>query len=104
MSEGKLNDLVRDLDLPKEAAELLGSRLQEDHFLAPNTTFSWYRNREDKFLLFFEQTATLVYYTDVPKLMKTLGLNDCNADEFRLFIDSSKRNLKAVLLSNGNSH
>ena len=44
LSQGKLNDLVRDLDLPKEAAELLGSRLQEDHLLAPDTTFSWYRN------------------------------------------------------------
>ena len=34
--------------------------------------------------------------------MKTLGLKDYNADEFSLFIDSSKRSLKAVLLSNGN--
>ena len=34
--------------------------------------------------------------------MKTLGLKDYNADEFRLFIDSSKLSLKAVLQSNGN--
>ena len=34
--------------------------------------------------------------------MKTLGLKDYNADELRLFIDSSKRSLKAVLLSNQN--
>ena len=90
LSQGKLNDLDRDLDLPKE-----------DHILAPDIAFSCYRNREDAFLSFFEQTETLVYCTDVPKLMKTLGLKDYNADEFRLFIDSSKRSLKAVLLSNG---
>ena len=44
----------RDSDLPKEAAELLGSRLQEVHLLFPDTTFSWYRNREDEFLSFFK--------------------------------------------------
>ena len=93
LSQGKLNHLVRDFDLPKEAAKLLGSRLQEDHLLAPDTAFCWYRNREDEFLSFFEQTETSVYCTDVPKLMKTLGLTDNNADEFRLFIDSSKCSL-----------
>ena len=70
--------------------------------MAPDTTFSWHRNRENEFLSFFEQTETLVYCTDVPKLLKTLGFKDYNADGFRIFIDSSKRSLKAVLLSNGN--
>ena len=51
--QGKLNHLVRDLGLQKEAAELLGSRLQEDHLLVPDTTFSWYRNLEEEFLSFF---------------------------------------------------
>ena len=67
-----------------------------------NILYSWYRNREYEFLSFFEQAETLVYCTNVPKLMRTLGLKDYNADEFRLFIDSSKRKLKAVLLSNEN--
>ena len=102
MSQKKLNDLVRDLDLPNGLAELLGSRLQEDHLLAPDTTFSWHRNRKDELLSLFEQTETLVHCTDVPKLMKTLGLKNYNADEFRSLIDSSKRSLKAVLPSNGN--
>ena len=86
-----MNDLVRDLDLQTEAAELFGLRLQEDHLLASNTTFSRYKNPEDEFLSFFEQTESLVYCTDVPKLMKTLGLNDYNVEEFHLFIDSCKR-------------
>ena len=46
MSQSDLDDLVRDLDLPKQSAQLLGSRLQERNFLAPGTTFSWYRYRE----------------------------------------------------------
>ena len=41
-----LNDLVRDLNLPKESVELLGSTLQHNNLLAPNTTYSWYRRRE----------------------------------------------------------
>ncbi|XP_042233503.1 uncharacterized protein LOC121873827 [Homarus americanus] len=35
----ELNDLVRDLNLPKESAQLLGSRLKEHRLLAPGTTF-----------------------------------------------------------------
>ena len=39
MSQSDLDDLVRDLDLPKESAELLGPRLHERNFLTPSTTF-----------------------------------------------------------------
>jgi hypothetical protein len=47
-SQTELNDLVRDLNLPKESAELLGSRLKSKHLLAPGTHFSWYRYRENQ--------------------------------------------------------
>ena len=33
----ELNDLVRDLDLPKESAELLGSRLKDKNLLSQDT-------------------------------------------------------------------
>ena len=46
ITQAFLNDLVRDLNLPKESAELLRSRLQHNNLLAPNTTYSWYRRRE----------------------------------------------------------
>ena len=49
-SQSHLNDLTRDLNLPKDAAELLGSRLKERNMLAPGTSFSWYRHREKDFL------------------------------------------------------
>ena len=39
----ELNDLVRDLNLPKKATQLLESRLQENNLLDPDTTFAWYR-------------------------------------------------------------
>lgn len=46
LSQTDLDDLVRDLNLSKESAQLLGSRLKEKNLLASDTTFAWYRNRE----------------------------------------------------------
>ena len=43
----------------------------------------------------------LVYYNDIDGLMATLRITH-DPDEWRLFIDSSKTSLKAVLLHNGN--
>ena len=41
--QNELNDLVRDLYLPKQSAELLGSRLKSKNLLSAGTHFSWYR-------------------------------------------------------------
>lgn len=102
-SQPELNDLVRDLDLPKESAELLGSRLKEKNLLAAGTSFYWYRNREKDFIPFFTQDDELVYCNDVAKLMGMFDIEyDCN--NWRLFIDASKRSLKGVLLHNGNKY
>ncbi|GFW81456.1 uncharacterized protein TNCV_2881351, partial [Trichonephila clavipes] len=61
-SQSDLNDLVRDLGLPKDTVEVLGSRLKERHLL------------------------------------------NSEPEEWRVFIDWSKRSLKAVLLHNGNRY
>ncbi|UYV78509.1 hypothetical protein LAZ67_16001816 [Cordylochernes scorpioides] len=47
------------------------------------------------------QENDLVYCNDVVSLMETLG-HEHNTEEWRLFIDSSKVSLNAVLLHNGN--
>lgn len=51
-SQEELNDLVRDLDLPKQSAELLGSRLKSKNLLMEGTSFAWYRHREKDFMSF----------------------------------------------------
>lgn len=102
-SQSELNDLVRDLGLSKESAEVLGSRLKDKHILAPGTSFSWYRSREKEFVSFFSQEGDLVFCSDVPGLMARFKI-EYAPDEWRLFIDSSKRSLKAVLLHNGNKY
>ena len=50
-SQYELNDLARDLGLPKDSAEVLGSRLKDKNMLAPGTSFSWYRSREKELYL-----------------------------------------------------
>ncbi|UYV63640.1 hypothetical protein LAZ67_2005138 [Cordylochernes scorpioides] len=49
----------------------------------------------------FSQENDLVYCNDVVSLMEVLG-HDHDTEEWRLFVDSSKISLKAVLLHNGN--
>lgn len=103
LKQSELNDLTRDLSLSKELAQLLGSRLKENNLLAPETTFYWYRKRDEEYRKFFciHTNLSLVYCSDIKGLTETLGIpyKPC---EWRLFIDSSSRSLKAVLLNNGN--
>ncbi len=103
LNQAQLNDLTRDLNLSKESAQLLGSRLRENDLLAPGTTFSWYRNREREFRPFFtvDEAKSLVYCNNIAGLIESLGVK-YDATEWRLFIDSSTRSLKAVLLNIGN--
>lgn len=68
-SQSELNDLVRDLGLSKESAEVLGSRLKDKYMFAPGTSFSWYRSKEKEFVPFFSQEGDLVFCSDVPGLM-----------------------------------
>lgn len=99
--QGELNDLVRDLSLSKAQAELLGSRLQQWNLLHSSTQISVYRQRDAEFVDFFAEESGLTYCNDVRGLMEKLGY-DYSPDKWRLFIDSSKLSLKAVLLNNGN--
>jgi hypothetical protein len=94
-------NVIRDLGLPKEKAELLGSRLKEKNMLSAGTSTYWYRNNEQEFTSYFSQDGDLVYCCDIPGLMQKFGV-EYKVNEWRLLIDSSKRSLKAVLLHNGN--
>ncbi|GFU46858.1 uncharacterized protein TNCV_640111 [Trichonephila clavipes] len=57
-SQSDFNDLVRDLGLPKDTAEVLGSRLKERHLLNSGVSFSWYRFREKEFVPFLRKRGS----------------------------------------------
>jgi hypothetical protein len=97
-----LNDLIRKLQLTKEKIELLGSRLREKIMLVSGVKFSWYRNREKEFRKYYTHEDQLQLCTDIRNLLHQLGEKEYDSSTWRLFIDSSKRSLKAVLLHNSN--
>ena len=101
LNQQELHDLVCDLGLTKSNAELLASRLKEWNLLDPSCKTSKYRNRQETFASFYVVTDSLCYCHDVCGLFDEIGI-DHNPEEWRLFIDSSTRSLKAVLLHNGN--
>ena len=68
------------------------------------TKVTFYRKREAELLPYFESEANFVYCKDVAGLMNHMGLPKYDANDWRLFLDSSKASLKAVLLHNGNDH
>jgi len=105
-SQEELNDLIRDLGLPKDGAEYLAAALRKKNLLSKGTTAYVYRDREKEFRKFFtkDEENSLVFCSDVKGLVDELKSNTYKDEEWRLFIDSSKRSLKAVLLHNGNTY
>ena len=98
-SLAELNDLTRELNLVKETAQILRSRLKEKNLVEKDTTFAWYRHREKEFTQFFHKEDTVVYCTDVQGLIEAFAMS-YPAEDSRLFIDSSKTSMKPVLLCN----
>ena len=105
-NQDELNDLSRDLDLTKAKAEILSSRRKEWNLLAPPCKISKPRKRHVTLANFFTMFSdsdhpSLCYCTDIHGLLQEIGIVYSVLD-WRLFIDSSKQSLKAVLLHNGN--
>jgi hypothetical protein len=102
-TQSELNDLRRDVGLSKGKAEFLGSRLKENNLLAFGIPMYCYRSKEQEFTSYFPQDVELVYCCNIAGLMQKFGI-EYKVNEWRLFFDSSKRSLKAVLLHNGNNY
>jgi hypothetical protein len=67
--------------------------------LASRVKFSLYRNCEKEFQKYYAQEDQLLFCTDISN---HLGEKEYDPSTWCLFIDSSKRSLKAVLLHNSN--
>ena len=83
---------------------MLASRLKEKNLQERGTSITFYRTSEQYLLPFFTQEKTLFYCNDVGGLLRQMGVPVYIPTDWRLFIDSSKRSLKCVLLHNGNEY
>ena len=68
-----LNDLIRDLNLSKNGAEILGSRFQERNLLKKDVKISLYWNREKDLTTYFSSQDTLIYCCNEDGLMRAIG-------------------------------
>ena len=100
-TQAELNDLIRELFLSKEKVELLGSSLKQKHLLATCVKVCQYKKDNHDLAAFFIVDGPLCYCHNVSEVFEILSQPHV-ASDWRLFIDSSKRSLKAVLLHNGN--
>lgn len=100
-SQAELNDWVRELKLSKEDAELHASRMKQFGFLAPGVVTTIYRKRHEPYARYYTKKDNICFCKDIPGLFGELGYS-YDPGEWRLFIDSNKQSLKAILLHNGN--
>ena len=100
----ELNDLMQGLGLPKDGSELLASFLKRKNLFEPIAIVSVCLNKESQFRKYFmkDEDSSLVFCTDVKSLINELKANCYDAEDWRLFIDSSETSIKAVLLENTN--
>ena len=107
ITQGDFNDIIRDGNLSKATAELIGSRLKEWNLVASDFKITSARKRENavKFDECFalHEDSGIVYCKNVNELFKQIG-HTYVADEWRLFVDSSATSLKGVLLNIGNKY
>ena len=68
-TQESLNDLIRDLGWPNDAAEHLASDLKKINLVMKGTQSTVYRNKEKAFLNSFSREYDLVYCSDVNGLM-----------------------------------
>lgn len=103
-NRSRLLAMVRKLQLSQRKAELLTSELKYMRLTTIDVTVHMFRNRQRVFMQYFTNNAenTYVFCHDVNGLMRQMGMEH-NAADWRIFIDSSKSSLKAVLLHVENS-
>jgi len=77
VSQPELNDLIRDLGLPKDGAEYLASFLKARNFLKPGMKVSFYRDRDKQFRknLIKDKESSLMYCSDIKGLINELKKN-----------------------------
>ena len=88
--------------MSKEAADILASLLSEHFVIDSEARITFYCKRDEILIQYFSEEENFVYCNNIKGLLLAMGLSHYYPDEWRMFIDRSKRSLKCVLLHNGN--
>lgn len=109
ITQKDFDDLVREAQMSKHVAEIVGSRLQQWNLVAQDFLVTAARKRKNAekydncFAIREHDGSKLVYCHDIDTLFQFFGIT-YDSKEWRLFIDGSSASLKAVLLHNGNNY
>lgn len=105
ISQEHLDRIVRNLKLSQNNAMTLASELRSVNVLAPGVKVTSYKYRQEPYMPYFmlSEDATYAYCQDIPGLINEMGICNYNPSLWRLFIDSSTRSLKVVLLFENSS-
>ena len=96
-----MNDLIRDLNLTKSGGELLISRFKQWNLLDDSVQITTQCKRHQDYSSYFTVQDAVCFCNDVRGLFDSIGI-PYDPSNWCLFIDSSSKSLKAVLLHNGN--
>lgn len=84
-AQAELNDLVCDLNLPKDSAKLLAFGLKENHLLENNVPVTFYLCRHNKISFFFTKEEELVYVEISEEFLINLTLKNTNQPNGNFF-------------------
>lgn len=102
LSQEDLNDLVRDLELSKNQAELLSSRLKERNLLKKGVLITYGRTADrrqfEKYFEIDKSNHELAYCCNIPALFEHYG-HEHKPEEWRLFIDGSCKSEKTNIIN-----
>lgn len=103
ITQSRLDIMTRRLKLSQRQSILLAKEMKQVNILAPDVRVYGAIGRHRNFTSFFKsiENNSIAYCTNVRDLVLTLH-HEYKPDDWRLFIDSSKSSLKAVLLHNTN--
>ena len=64
-TQQQLNDLVRNLDLSKQKAAVLGQTLYDLNLLGPDCIFTYFRDRHQDYAKYFEEEDSVTFCKDI---------------------------------------
>ena len=102
VTENKLHDLICNSELPNLRQNVWALDFINGTFLTDGIRISKYRDQQEKLELYYFKEGDVVACRKVNEIKVALNLSYISL-QWKLFIDSSKKSHKAVLLHNGNT-